>query len=86
MSDHAISATVAIILAVIGVAALALLVSKQAQTGSVLGAGGSTFSQMLRCALSPITGDSCSSGRSLISDVTSTIDFGNITTPFGPGR
>lgn len=55
---------ITVLLAIIGVAIVAVLVSKQAQTGSVLGAGGSAFSQALGCALSPVTGGSCGAGSS----------------------
>jgi hypothetical protein len=58
---------VTVLLAIVGVAVIAVLVSKQAQTGSVLGAGGSAFAQSLGCALSPVTGGSC--GTSITSSI-----------------
>jgi hypothetical protein len=60
VSEKLITATVSVLLAIIGVAIVAMLVSKQAQTGSVISAGGSAFGGSLRCALSPILGGGCS--------------------------
>ena len=50
------SAITSIILAVIGVAIVAVLVSSKAQTGQVLQAGGTAISTVLGSALSPVTG------------------------------
>jgi membrane protein implicated in regulation of membrane protease activity len=47
---------VTVLTAIIGVAILATLVSKQANTAGVLQAGGSAFSGILGTALSPVTG------------------------------
>lgn len=69
---------VTVLLAIVGVAIVAVLVSRQAQSGSVIGAGGGAFSQALGCALSPVTGGSCGSGNSLIPDVSSSISFAQI--------
>lgn len=55
MSD-AVSSIVTILLAIIGVAIVAVLVSPSAQTGNVLMAGGGAFSNILSSALSPIQG------------------------------
>ena len=52
------SAITSIIMAVIGVAIIAVLVSSKAQTGSVLQAGGTAISSVLGSALSPVTGSS----------------------------
>jgi len=56
MTDAIGSALVAIIMAVIGVAVIAVLVSSKAQTANVLTAGGSAISNVLGAALSPVTG------------------------------
>jgi hypothetical protein len=56
------TAIVSILMAIIGVAIIALLVSPSAQTGSVLQAGGSAFSGVLSTALSPVTGASSIGG------------------------
>jgi hypothetical protein len=50
------TAVVSILMAVIGVAIIAVLVSKQAATSSVLSAGGTAISNVLGAALSPVTG------------------------------
>lgn len=65
MGDKAITGFVAIIMAIIGVAIVAVLVSKNANTGSVLTAGGGAFSSILKTALSPIstTGSSLGGGN-----------------------
>lgn len=47
---------VTIAVAITGVATLALLVSKKANTAGVIGAGGKAFSEALGVALSPVTG------------------------------
>jgi acid phosphatase family membrane protein YuiD len=56
MSQSLIEALVAILTAVVGLAALAVLVSKNANTTGVLSAGGSAFSSMLSAATAPVTG------------------------------
>lgn len=50
------SAITSIIMAVIGVAIIATLVSQRAQTANVLSAGGTAISKVLGSALSPVTG------------------------------
>ncbi len=55
MGDKAITGIVAVIMAVIGVAIVAVLVSKNANTGSVLTAGGGAFSSILKTALAPVS-------------------------------
>jgi hypothetical protein len=47
---------VTIAVAITGVATLALLVSKRANTAGVIGAAGKAFSSSLGVALSPVTG------------------------------
>lgn len=47
---------VVILLAIVGVAVLAVVVSKNSNTTNVIGAISSGFSQSLQAALSPITG------------------------------
>lgn len=42
--------------AIVGVATLAVLVSRNANTAGVLKAGGSAFSEALRAAVSPVSG------------------------------
>ncbi|HEY6019402.1 MAG TPA: hypothetical protein VIY48_05685 [Candidatus Paceibacterota bacterium] len=43
-------------LAIVGVAVLAVILSKNSNTTGVIGAAGSGFSQALAAALSPVTG------------------------------
>lgn len=56
MSDL-LNASVSIALAIIGVAFLAVLVSRNSNTTGVISASGNAFSGGLATALSPITGD-----------------------------
>jgi hypothetical protein len=51
-----IGAIVGIATAIVGVAILAVLVSKNAQTPQVVSSFGSAFSQALGAAVSPVTG------------------------------
>jgi hypothetical protein len=53
-----VNGVVVILTAIIGVAILSVLVSKQSNTAGVLQAGQSAFSGALGTALSPITGNS----------------------------
>ena len=46
----------AVALAIVGVAVIAVLVSKNANTSGVISASGSAFSQALATAISPVTG------------------------------
>lgn len=48
---------VAIGTAIVGVAILAVLVSRRSNTAGVISAGGNAFSQMLGTAISPVTGN-----------------------------
>lgn len=52
------TAMVSILTAVIGVAILATIVSKNSNTSGVITAGGNAFSGILGTALSPVTGGS----------------------------
>lgn len=58
MSESLITSTVTVLLAIVGVAIIAVLVSKNANTTQVIGATGSAFSGSLATALSPVTGGS----------------------------
>lgn len=64
----------AVALAIIGVAFVAVFVSKNSATTSVLSATGNSFAQSIRCALGPIIGGGNCGGTA-----TSTISFGGIT-------
>lgn len=56
MSDQVIAAVVTVLTALIGVALIATLVSKNANTAGVLGAGGSSFATALGAATGPVSG------------------------------
>lgn len=56
MGDQLIVSITSILTAIVGVAIIAVLVSKNANTSGVISAGGSAFSQDLSTALSPVTG------------------------------
>jgi hypothetical protein len=68
--DGTITGVVSVLLAVVGVAILALLVSQHSNTPGVFKSFGSAIQQMLCVALSPVSGGGCSTS------VTSTISFG----------
>lgn len=54
--DNAVSGIVTIATAIVGVALLAVLVSKNAQTPQVLTAGGNAFAAALAAATGPVSG------------------------------
>jgi hypothetical protein len=56
MSDSIVTSIVTVLMAIVGVAIIAVLVSRNAQTSQVLQAGGGAFSSILGTALSPVTG------------------------------
>jgi hypothetical protein len=56
VSEQLISSVVTVALAIIGVAIIAVLVSRQANTSGVISSAGSAFSGVLGTALSPVTG------------------------------
>lgn len=64
MTDHLFSSIASILTAIVGVAILAVLVSKNAATSQVLSAGFGGFSQALGTAVSPVTGASSGLGAS----------------------
>lgn len=59
MKNEYITGITTILIAIVGVAAIAVLVSRQAQTSNVVGAASGGFAQDLLCATSPITGSGC---------------------------
>ena len=56
MSESLITSVVTVLTAIIGVAIIAVLVSKNANTTGVIQAGSQGFSSALGTALSPVTG------------------------------
>jgi len=58
MSEQLVTSVVTVLLAIVGVAIIAVLVSKNANTTAVIGATSQGFSGALSAALSPVTGGS----------------------------
>lgn len=56
MTESLTTSVVTVLTAIIGVAILAILVSKNSATSNVLQAGGSAFSSILGTAISPVSG------------------------------
>lgn len=56
MGDKIITNIVSVVVAIIGVAIIAVLVSKRADTANVLTAGGKAFTSILGAAVSPVSG------------------------------
>ena len=56
MSDNFITGLTSVALGVLGVATLAVIFSKNADTSNVIKAGGSALAQNIGAAVSPITG------------------------------
>jgi len=56
MSDQLVTSVVTVLTAIIGVAILAVLVSKNSQTSTVINAASKGFASDLTAALSPISG------------------------------
>lgn len=61
MNDEFATSIVTVLMAIIGVAIIAILISPKAQTSAVLTSGGKAFSQILGAAISPVTGESLGS-------------------------
>lgn len=57
MTDSLVTSTTTVLLAIVGVLFIAVLVSKNANTSGVIGAGGSAFAAALGAAASPVTGN-----------------------------
>jgi PRD1 phage membrane DNA delivery len=58
MSDNFINAMVAVVTSIVGLAIIATLVSRNAQTSGVISAAGTALSQDIGTAVSPVTGGS----------------------------
>lgn len=63
--DQLVTAVVTVATAIIGVAILAVIVSRQSNTAGVIQAAGSAFSNSLAVAVSPVTGGGGFGGTSL---------------------
>ncbi len=62
MSDELIRSVVAVATAIVGLAILAVIVSKSANTSGVLTSAGTAFSSVLKAAVSPVSGGSFNFG------------------------
>ena len=62
MGSEVISGLVTVATAIVGVAVIAVIVSKQANTAGVLQAGGQSFATALGAATAPVTGGTGSLG------------------------
>jgi hypothetical protein len=62
VGENIVSSIVTVLLAIIGVAIIAVLVSGRSQTAQVVTSGGSAFSGILNAALTPVTGTGFSGG------------------------
>lgn len=60
--DKWIESVVSVAVAIVGVAIIAVLVSRQANTAGVVSSAGSAFSSILKAATSPVTGGSAPLG------------------------
>lgn len=80
MDKTLIPAVVSILLAIIGVAVIAVILSNNSNTSTVLSASGTDFASSLTCALSPILGGGCGNSNSLlpIGTSTSTISYAGL--------
>ena len=56
MGEQLVSSVVTVSVAIVGLALVAVLVSKQADTSNVISAGGSAFSRSLLAAEAPVIG------------------------------
>ncbi len=63
--DSLVNSAVTVALAIVGVALLAVLVSRNANTAGVIGAAGSAFSGGLLAAEAPVLGSSFGFGSSI---------------------
>ena len=58
MSENLVTALVSIVVAIIGLAALATVLSPKARTSQVIGAGAGGLAQDIGAAVAPVTGGS----------------------------
>jgi hypothetical protein len=62
MSEQLVSSVVTVLTAIVGVAIVAVLVSRNANTAGVIQSAGSAFAADLAAAVSPVTGGGFSGG------------------------
>jgi ABC-type sugar transport system substrate-binding protein len=68
MGDRLISSLATIATGIIGLAVVAVLVSRNANTSGVIGAGGSAFSGALQAAEGPVLGNSLGVGGTYLNN------------------
>lgn len=73
--NSTVSSGVAVAVAIVGLAAVAIIVSQMANTSQVVQASGNSFINAIKCAIAPITGTPCASSVPF-GYSTSTITFG----------
>ena len=56
MGEHLVGGIITVATAIVGLATIAVLVGKQAQTGAVITSAGNAFASDLKAAVSPVTG------------------------------
>jgi hypothetical protein len=74
--NEAVAQIAAVALAIVGVASLAVLVSKNANTSGVISASGQAFSQALGVAVSPVTGATNQLGMNTFTGAAGTFPIG----------
>jgi hypothetical protein len=67
VGDKAITSVVVVLTSIIGVAIIAVLVSKQSDTANVLGAAGKSFTSIIGAAVAPVTGGGMGGGTANLS-------------------
>lgn len=72
MSDNLITALVTVLVAIVGLASLAVMLSPNAKTGEVLQSGSKGFATMITAAVAPVSGSGGGMGMN-----TSLSTFGN---------
>ena len=75
--ESVLTAVVSTLISALVLAAVAVLVSKKSDTPGILSQAGSSFSQIITCALSPVTGGTCPQAKAEYSS-DSSITFGNV--------
>jgi threonine dehydrogenase-like Zn-dependent dehydrogenase len=75
MTERLLDAIVVILVGIVGVAAVAVIVSKQSDTVKVIGAGSSGFARILCAALQPLNLGGGVCARPLVESVDSNVIF-----------
>lgn len=81
--SHLGDQVVSVLLAIIGVAIVAVIVSNQSNTQNVIEAASGAFTNAVRTAVSPVTGNNTLSNISDVQSPVSGFTAGNIFSQFG---